>query len=156
MLLSLSKFFLSLLFDNETKLFQRYAPSHHSLCCLYYSCRCLVSITNDCHVSIFHAKAQQLVVLTSFISNTESGSSSQGIVYGSSGPAVFENQAGSSQGNAAGNFQFSSGEDTLENNNGILSGNGASEGSTGVLSIPVFSPALPQFNTQLPEPQFTY
>jgi len=34
---------------------------------------------------------------------------------------------------------------------GILSGNGASEGSTGVLSIPVFSPALPQFNTQLPE-----
>jgi len=72
MLLSFSKFFLSLLFDNETKLFQRYAPSHHSLCCLYYSCRCLVSITNDCHVSIFHAKAQQLVVLTSFISNTES------------------------------------------------------------------------------------
>jgi len=46
------------------------------------------------------------------VSNTESGSSSQGIVYGSSGPAVFENQAGSSQGNA-GNFQFSSGEDTL-------------------------------------------
>jgi len=90
------------------------------------------------------------------VTNTESGSSSQGIVYGSSGPAVFENQAGSSQGNAAGNFQFSSGEDTLENNNGILSGNGASEGSTGVLSIPVFSPALPQFNTQLPEPQFTY
>jgi len=115
----------------------------------------LVSITNDCLVSIFHAKAQQLVVLTSFFSNTESGSSSQGIVYGSSGPAVFENQAGSSQGNA-GNFQFSSGEDTLETNNGILSGNGASEGSTGVLSIPVFSPALPQFNTQLPEPQFTY
>ncbi|KAK4524635.1 hypothetical protein GAYE_SCF04G2536 [Galdieria yellowstonensis] len=89
------------------------------------------------------------------VSNTESGSSSQGIVYGPSGPAVLENQAGSSQGNA-GNFQFSSGEDTLETNNGILSGNGASEGSTGVLSIPVFSPALPQFNTQLPEPQLTY
>jgi len=155
MLLSLSKFFLSLLFDNEANLFKRYAPRHHSLGWVYYSCRCLVSITNDCLVSIFHAKAQQLVVLTSFFSNTESGSSSQGIVYGSSGPAVFENQAGSSQGNA-GNFQFSSGEDTLETNNGILSGNGASEGSTGVLSIPVFSPALPQFNTQLPEPQFTY
>jgi len=59
------------------------------------------------------------------------------------GDTVFESQTGSSQGNA-GNFQFSSGEDTLENYKGILSGNGASEGSTGVLSIPGFSPALPQ------------
>jgi len=45
---------------------------------------------------------------------------------------VFESQTGSSQGNA-GNFQFSSGEDTLENYKGILSANGASEGSTGAL-----------------------
>jgi len=50
-------------------------------------------------------------------------------------------KAGSSQGNA-GNFQFSSGEDTLENYKGILSANGASEGSTGVLSIPGYSTAL--------------
>jgi hypothetical protein len=55
-----------------------------------------------------------------------------------------------------GNFQFSSGEDTLENYKGILSANGASEGSTGVLSIPGYSPALPQFNTLLPEPYFYY
>jgi len=136
MLLSLSKFFLSLLFDNEANLFQRYAPRHHSLCCLYYSSCCLVSITNDClqHRKWFILSRNSIRFLR---------------------PAVFENQAGSSLGDA-GNFQLSSGEDTLETNNGILSGNGASEGSTGVLSIPVVSPALPQFNTQLPEPQFTY
>jgi len=95
------------------------------------------------------------VVLISLCSNTESGSSTQGIQYIPSGDTVFESQTGSSQGNA-GNFQFSSGEDTLENYKGILSGNGASEGSTGVLSIPGYSPALPQFNTLLPEPYFYY
>jgi hypothetical protein len=89
------------------------------------------------------------------VSNTESGSSYQGIQYIPSGDMVFESQTGSSQGNA-GNFQFSSGEDTLENYKGILSANGASEGSTGVLSIPGYSPALPQFNTLLPEPYFYY
>jgi len=89
------------------------------------------------------------------VSNTESGSSYQGIQYIPSGDTVFESQTGSSQGNA-GNFQFSSGEDTLENYKGILSANGASEGSTGVLSIPGYSPALPQFNTLLPEPYFYY
>ncbi|KAK4528329.1 hypothetical protein GAYE_SCF55G6269 [Galdieria yellowstonensis] len=89
------------------------------------------------------------------VSNTESGSSTQGIQYGPSGPIVFESQTGSSQGNA-GNYQFSSGEDTLAVQNGILSGNGASEGSTGVLKIPFVSPALPQFNTLLPEPFFIY
>ncbi|KAK4527604.1 hypothetical protein GAYE_SCF42G5527 [Galdieria yellowstonensis] len=89
------------------------------------------------------------------VSNTESGSSTQGIQYGPSGAMVFESQTGSSQGNA-GNYQFSSGEDTLVVPNGILSGNGASEGSTGFLNVPVVSPALPQFNTLLPEPFFIY
>jgi len=56
------------------------------------------------------------VVLISLCSNTESGSSYQGIQYIPSGDTVFESQTGSSQGNA-GNFQFSSGEDTLENYN---------------------------------------
>ncbi|KAK4526782.1 hypothetical protein GAYE_SCF27MG4699 [Galdieria yellowstonensis] len=89
------------------------------------------------------------------VSNTESGSSTQGIQYGPSGAMVFESQTGSSQGNA-GNYQFSSGEDTLAVPYEILSGNGASEGSTGVLKIPFVSPALPQFNTLLPEPQLLY
>ncbi|GJQ08236.1 hypothetical protein GpartN1_g27.t1 [Galdieria partita] len=93
-------------------------------------------------------------------SSSESGTSYGFIQPSDSGIMAGVSQSGSSSGDA-GNFQFASGESTIEvpsvdySPEGVNSLNEGSEGSSGQLKVPTTSPAAAFFPTQLIEPSFT-